>query len=164
LELNLSSRWTFFYKFVLPVLAIGGMCYGGWRAFSRPEEVHLSNGMRPEQAWMVVLALGVFIGALIWWTVARLKRVTLDGDELLISNFRAEIRVPLSAIASISGASATNPKRYTVTFVEATEFGRTFTFMPPMVWSMNPWAESEVVGDFRRAWAASRDDAMSQRR
>lgn len=164
MELNLSSRWTFFYKFILPVLTTGGMCFGAWRAFSHPHEVHLSNGMRPGQAWIVVVALGAFIAALMWWTVARLKQVSLDGDELLISNLLTEIRVPLSAIASIRGPSPTHPKRYIVTFVEATEFGRTFTFIPPMVWSMNPWAESEVVGEFRSAWAAARDVESRQRR
>jgi len=32
-----------------------------------------------------------------WWTVGRLKRVALDGDELLISNFLTEIRVARAA-------------------------------------------------------------------
>jgi hypothetical protein len=140
------------------------MCYGAWRAFLHPDEVHLSNGMRPEQAWIVVLGLGVLIAVVMWWTVARLKQVALDGDDLLISNFLVEISVPLSAIEAISGPSATNPKRYTVTFAESTEFGRTFTFMPPMVWSMNPWAEAEEIGELRRAWSAARDEATSRHR
>ena len=149
---------------MLPVLTTAGMCYGAWRAFVHPDELHVSSGMRPEQAWVIVLALGLLIGGLIWWTVAPLKRLVLDGDDLLISNYLTEISVPLSAIESISGPSTTNPKRYTVTFTEPTEFGRTFTFMPPMVWSMNPWAESEVVGQLRTAWAmAQAADSRRQR-
>ena len=127
--------------------------YIAWRAFAHPDEVHLPYGMRPEYAWMSALAMGLLIGGLIWWTVAPLKRVVLSGDDLLISNYLTEISVPLSAIESINGPSTTNPKRYTVTFAEPTEFGRTFTFMPPMVWSMNPWAASEVVSELRTAWA-----------
>ena len=155
MEQQLSSRWTLFYKFILPVLTSGGMCYGAWRAFLHPGEVHLPSGMRPEYAWIVVLAMGLLIGLLIWLTVARLKRVALDGDDLLISNYVAEIRVPLTAITAISKRSATDPRRYTVTFAEPTEFGRTITFMPPMVWSFNPWAESEAVSALRSAWAAA---------
>jgi hypothetical protein len=156
----LSSRWTPFYKFVLPVLATGGMCYGAWRAFVHPEQLHLSNGMRPDQAWMIVLALAFVVGGMIWWTVGPLKRVELEGDELLVSNYLAEIRVSLSAVEAISGASVTNPKRYTLTFEEPTEFGRRISFMPPMVWSLNPWAEAEEIGELRNAWAEARHTAI----
>ncbi|HEY5490780.1 MAG TPA: hypothetical protein VIK25_06250 [Gemmatimonadaceae bacterium] len=164
MELNLSSRWTFFYKFILPVLAIGGLCYGAWRAFAHPDEVHVSSGMRPEQAWLIVFALVPVVTALHLWMLAPLKRVVLQGDDLLISNFLVEISVPLSVIESISGPSVTNPKRYTVTFAEPTDFGRRITFLPPMVWSMNSWAEAEEIGEFRSAWAAARDEATSRQR
>lgn len=160
----LSSRWTPFYKFILPVLTTGGVCYGAWRAFVHPDELHLPAGMRPELAWMIVGALALLVAVLICWTVAGLKRLELDGDDLLISNYLTEIRVPLSAIAKIDGPSATDPKRYTVTFAESAEFGRTFTFMPPMVWSLNPWAEGEEIGELRHAWAAARDEATSRHR
>ena len=155
MDTQLSSRWTFFYKFISPVLATGGMVYGCWRAFVHPDEMHLTNGMRPEQAWMIVLALALVVAALILWTVAPLKRLVLTGDDLLISNFLTEIRVPLSAIEEIGRASVTNPRRYTITFAEPTDFGRRITFLPPMVWSMNPFAESEALDELRSAWAAA---------
>jgi hypothetical protein len=160
----LSSRWTPFYKFVLPVLAAGGICYGAWRAYVRPDQLRLPDGFAPEYGWMFVVLVGMVVALSIWWAVAPLKRIDLDGDDLVISNCLTDLRVPLSAIEAISGPSATNPKRYTVTFVEPTEFGRTFTFMPPMVWSMNPWAEAEEIGELRRAWSAARDEATSRHR
>lgn len=164
MELKLSSRWTFFYKFILPVLTAAGMCYGAWRAFTHPDELHLPPGFSPEGGWMFFAGVAVAVAVVIWWTVWPLKRLELADDELLVSNYLTEIRVPLSAIESISRPSATNPKRYTVTFAEPTEFGRTFTFMTPMVWSMNPWAEAEEIGELRRAWTAARDEATRRHR
>ena len=164
MTISLSSRWTPFYKFILPVLTTGGMCYGSWRAFVHPEEIDLPNGMRAELGWMIVLALGLLVGGIIWWTVGALKRLELSGDHLLISNYVTEISAPLSAVETISDPSRTNPKRYTITFAEPTDFGRRITFMPPMVWSMNPWAESEAMGELRTAWATARDAAARRPR
>lgn len=151
----LSSRWTPFYKFVLPVLIAGGMCYGTWRAYVRPDELRLPNGFAPEYGWLFVVLVGMVVALAIWWSVAPLKRIALDGDELVISNYLTEIRVPLSGVEAVSGRSVTDPKRYTLTFAEPTEFGRQVTFMPPMIWSFNPWAEPEEVGELRAAWAAA---------
>lgn len=165
MEQQLSSRWTFFYKFILLVLVTGAMCCGAWRALDHPDEAPVpGGGMRAGQSWMIVLALAAVVAAVIWWTVAPLKRLVLSGDDLLISNYRTEIRVPLTAVEAISGPSATNPRRYTVTFAEPTEFGRSFTFMPPMVWSFNPWAEADEVGELRRAWAEAQSVASREQR
>lgn len=160
----LSSRWTPFYKFVAPALAAVGLGFGVWSALRRPGEAPVPGGFPPALAWLSAAAMALLIGGLIWWSVARLKRVVLVGDELVISNYVVEIRVPLTAIESISKRSTTNPKRYTVAFAEPTEFGRTITFMPPMVWSMNPWAESEAVGELRAAWTAAQDAAARRQR
>ena len=155
MEQQLSSRWTFFYKFILPVLTTGGMCFGTWWTWRNPgsDRVHAPDGMAADHVWLLMLAATAAVAAIIWWTSAPLKRVVLSDDELVVSNYLTEIRVPLTSIEKISGPSRTNTKRYTVTLLEPTDYGRRITFLPPMVWSFNPWAEAEEVAQLRGAWA-----------
>ena len=156
MAISLSSRWTPFYKFLLPLLAAGAICVGAWRAFARPDELNLPPGMPQASGGYLFLAVAAIVAVIIGWSVGRLKRIELEGDDLIISNYRAEIRVSLSAVENISAPSRSNPKRYTLTFDESTDFGRRVTFMPPMVWSLNPWKEPEEVDELRAAWMAAR--------
>ena len=158
MEQQLSSRWTFFYKFIVPALTVGGMGFGAYWAWRNPgtDRVHAPDGMAAEHVWILMLVATALVAAVMWWTIAPLKRVVLAGDELLVSNYLREIRVPLTWIEKISGPSRTNPKRYTVTLVEPTDFGRRITFLPPMVWSLMLWTEPEEVDELRNAWVAAR--------
>ncbi len=152
----LSSRWTFFYKFVLPLLVLGGLGFGAWRAFKHPDEVHMPPAMTPDYGWVLIIVIALFAGGIIWWTVASLCRIEIDDDDLLISHYRTEMRVPLASVESISGPSASNPKRYTLTFEEPTEFGRRVTLLPPMAWTLMPLGEPEAVRELRNAWETAR--------
>lgn len=148
----LSSRWTPFYKFVMPALMVGGMGVGAWMTYAHPDTVHGVEGFSRDYAWVLLAIAAVFAGGITWWVGARMVRVELDGDELIISNYRAEARVPLSNIESISERSVTNPKRYTITFVETTEFGRSVVLLPPMDWSLMGFGEAAAVSALRVAW------------
>ncbi len=156
---TLSSRWTPFYKFILPLLTVGGMGFGAWYAHGHPEGQNLPPGVGPKYMWIFFAAVAVFVAALMWWTVGKMKRIELDDDELVISNYRSEIRVGLDAVESISGPSVTNPRRYTITLAEPTEFGRSVTFMPPMAWSLMSLGETDEVVELRNAWEAARSRA-----
>ena len=159
----LSSRWTPFYKFALPLLTLGGIGFGAWYSVAHPEQQHLPEGTPPQYAWVFVVITGLFVGGIFWWTIVPLKRVELDDDELVISDYRTEIRVSLANVASISGPSMTNPKRYTVTFEESTEFGRRITFLAPMAWTLMPMGDAEEVVELRTAWEAARHAGARQR-
>ncbi|MHB8837987.1 MAG: hypothetical protein ACYC7F_03445 [Gemmatimonadaceae bacterium] len=159
----LSSRWTPFYKFVLPLLVVGGIGVGAFVARVHPEGQNLPPGFRPEHTWYFMLAVAGVVATIMWWTVGNLTRIELDDDDLVISNYRTEIRVPLAEIEKISGPSMSNPQRYTITFAEATELGRRVTFMPPMVWSLMRGGEREEVAELRRAWEAARAKAGTRR-
>ena len=149
----LSSRWTPFYKFVVPVLAVGGTSVGLWRVPSRPQEMHLPPGVTPTQGWGLMLLVLVAVWAIIRYTLVPLKKVELDGDDLVISNCLTEIRVPLEQVEKIDERSMTTPKRYTVTFREPTDFGRSIVFLEPMAWTLNSWHECEQVAELRSAVA-----------
>jgi hypothetical protein len=125
-------------------------------AYLHPESLNGPDGWSRDYAWVMMLALGVVTAAVVWWFGGRLMRVELDDDELLISNYRTEIRVRLANVVKIEGPTFTNPPRYTLTFDEPTEFGRRVTFTPPMVWSLIPKGEAEAVVELRVAWEAAR--------
>ncbi len=153
---TLSSRWTPFYKFYLPALLLGGLGLGAWYVALHPEQQSLPPGVAPEFGWVFVIGIAVFVAAIMWWTAADLTRIELSDDELCISNYRTEIRVALNDVEDISGPSVTNPRRYTITFAEPTEFGSRVTFIPPMEWSLVPLREAQVVAELRNAWADAR--------
>jgi hypothetical protein len=142
-----------FYKFFLPVLVTGGMGFGAFRAYGHPDEVHMPPGMSPDYGWVVMLAMALLVAVFLWYTLSPIKKVELDDGDLIISDYRTEIRVPLEMVEKIDERSMTNPRRYKVTFREPTEFGRRIVFLEPMAWTLNPWHECEEVAELRRAVA-----------
>lgn len=140
------------------------MGFGAWYASAHPEGQREPPGVAPELAWIVLAAAAVLAAAIMWWTVGRLKRIELDDDELVISNYRTEIRVPLADINKISGPSATNPRRYRITFADSTEFGRSVSFMPPKQWSLWYAGKEEEVELLRRAWEEAQARASRRKR
>ena len=156
---TLSSRLTPFHKFVLPLLVAGGFGFGAWRAYLHPGEVHGPTGWSRDYAWALMLAFGVVIGAVLWLVGGRLVCVELDEDELIISDYRNEIRVPLANVEAIKGPGVTNPPRYALIFEESTEFGRRVRFMPPRSWASRWRSEPAVIVELRSAWVAAREKA-----
>ncbi len=61
----------------------------------------------------------------------RLKAVSLDGKALVISNFRREIRVPLSELDRATGSIGGNLEFVWLHFKSVTPFGKTVLLMPP---------------------------------
>ena len=160
---TLSSRWTPFYKFVIPLLVIGGVGTSAVMAYLHPEPQKMPPGLGPNQVWILMAVAAVIAIAVMWWALGRLMRVELDDDELIISNYRTEIRVPLSNVAKIGGQSLSNPPRYTLTFEEPTDLGRTIAFIPPIGWTLRRRRERDEVLELRAAWAAVRSAAALHR-
>lgn len=156
---TLSSRWTPFYKFVIPLLVIGGTGTSAVTAYLHPEAKTMPPGLRPDQGWILMVVAAVIAVAVMWWALGRLMRVELNDDELIISNYCTEIRVSLSNVARIGGPSRSSPPRYTLTFEEPTDLGRTVAFIPPIAWTLGRMKERDEVVALRAAWAAARGAA-----
>jgi len=144
---TISSRQTIFAKFVLPTLWIGifgAVTLALWLGFFWGSQ---SSGPPLPLKWtfLAVLLVG---GTILLRTVARLKRVRIDGDSLLISNYRTEIRVPLSEIAAVSENRALNHHPVTITLRRETAFGRRITFMPKVRF-LFPWSSHPIVAELR---------------
>jgi hypothetical protein len=78
--------------------------------------------------------------------------VDLDDDELILSDYRTDIRVRLTDLQAISGPTITNPPMYTLTFAEPTEFGVKVRFIPPQDFGFRRASEARAIGELREAW------------
>jgi len=160
MSIQISSRLTPFYKFVVPALMIVGFAVGGFVMWLHPERQNSTAGVPLQHQWVPFVAVGALALLVLWRLLANLKQVELDGDWLVISNFRDEIRVPLANVEKISGRSLSDPPRYTITFVEETEFGRRVTFIAPRCWRwVKRFSDPDEIVELRSAWESARADA-----
>ena len=152
----LSSRLTPVYKFVLPTVVMGGMAFAAWTAYFHPETMNGPDGWSRDYAWVMMIVAAVLMGGILLWVGAPLVRVELGDGELILSNYRFEMHVPLTQIASISAGSFTSPRRYTITFAEETELGRTVTLLPPLDMANLGLGEARALAALRAAWDEAR--------
>jgi hypothetical protein len=123
----ISSKATFFYKFVFPPLWI---VFAGVVIFvvhSGLASFH-TRGEAKTIRLIVILALAVGT-VLISLVYPRLKKVELLADALQISNFSQTIVVPLRDIESVSGSVLMEPELIWIRFRDATEFGAKIVFI-----------------------------------
>jgi hypothetical protein len=143
---TISSRGTFFIKFIFPAMWIIGV---GWGAAS--EFAGRGDGA-PASRWGV-LALWVAGSAFFLWFCVPLKRVRLDGNVLRVSNFRREIAAPRSQIASVAQNRWLTLRPITIRFRDDMPFGRRITFIPPARFRRLAWQEDPIVRELRAASA-----------
>ena len=125
---ELSSRLTFFYKFVFPTLWIGVFALVTLLMFVAPEASRSKEDVR-EIRWLF-LAVTVVGAALFYWACMRIKRVFLDRRELVISNYRRTIRVPLRDVERVSASLLMSPELIWLHLRRPTELGSRIVFMP----------------------------------
>jgi hypothetical protein len=124
---QLSSQMTFFYKFVFAPTWIGAFTLATLSmAFS--SEAH------PElRSFALVTVLG---SAFLYWAVGRLKRVELDGEWLVVSNYFKTVRIPLRDISEVGGSLLMSPELVWLSLSRPSPFGKKIVFMPPLRFSL----------------------------
>jgi hypothetical protein len=137
----ISSAQTFSIKFILPFVFV---------AFTFP----LSLAGRRDM--LGFLALGVLIGSSLYWYYSRLKKVAVDSDGLVISNYVREVRVPWRNIVDVSGSRWVNTRQIKVTFDRDIGFGTSIIFKPKvrLLW---PGQESPIAQELRDLILMNRD-------
>lgn len=125
---RLSSSLTFFWKVVLPAAWIAGFVICAESVF------FVSRGKAPDPGlqslkWAFLLVSLVGAPALLWFATG-LKRVTRDGPDLLVSNYRRELRIPVGEIRHVYQSWAVSPWRVVIDMRAPTELGSTFVFIP----------------------------------
>lgn len=149
-ETTLSSAWTFWAKFVFPVVMLG-FGLGATIIIWSNGMVDGSGATPPAQVKFVFLGFLIAAMTLIFWTSAGLKRVRIDERQLYLSNYVREIAVPFSAITDVRQNRWLNSRPVTIYFREATEFGDKATFMPKQriqFWRF--WRPDPVVNELKQ--------------
>lgn len=143
----LSSAQTFFMKLVFPPL--WSVLFGWLMLAGRGHPAGTYPSMPiPLLVWCAGMA------AMLWMCVP-LKRVSMDGKNLYISNYFREITVPLAAIGEVTENRWINIHPVTIHFRRPTEFGQRITFMPTARLFAN-WSSHPVVEELRRAAASQK--------
>jgi len=139
---KISSRWTFFNKWVFPVSLFGFLA-----AFVA---LSLSLGA-PEKDPMFLIgpaAMAIFGFVLMRKLVWDLADEVYDcGDELLIKNRGKEDRIKLSNVINVNVSSLTNPPRITLRLDKPGRLGPEISFSPPRAFSLNPFAKNPIGED-----------------
>lgn len=137
MALPLSSRLTFFYKLVLPVVFAAGAVFSA-----------AVGDLTTAVGFSVATAFLVFYSG-------RVKEVALDDNHLVVSNGFREARVPLHVIESIGERRLLYPRLTCIFFEKPSAFGSAIVFHP-RGWSL--FRESTAAASLRRAV----QDARSQ--
>jgi hypothetical protein len=139
---RISSKSTFFYKDIFPVL---------WFGFLAIFIVTTLLGGAVEKDFMFLVVpcsmavLGFFLFRKLVWNLAD---EVYDGGDFLVVRFRSEEEhVALSNIMNVSASTNMNPPRITLRLVQPGKFGSEFAFSPTKSFTLNPFAKSEVAED-----------------
>jgi hypothetical protein len=127
---RISSKATFFYKRVFPVIWFGVLLV--------IIATGLTGGMRSGgQVWVPFIAPPVLMMVAGYFIMKKLvfsmvDEVLDEGDALLIRNNDQTERVPLSAIINVSYSQFVNPPQVTLTLRRPGLFGNKVTFCAPI--------------------------------
>ena len=137
---RLSSKATFFYKWIFPLTWFGFLAFAAVSALSG----NLAAGQSPLTLLFipVMAVVGYFImRALIFDLV---DEVWDDGNTLLVRNRGTEERIALADIKNVNYAP-TSPPRVTLSLRRPGSFGDAVTFCAPL--KFVPLARSPVIED-----------------
>jgi len=149
---RISSRMTFFYKRVFPLVWFGFLLLS--------IAVPLAKDTVPPLPVILIPIAMIGFGYLI------MKKLVFDladevwdaGDMLIVRNRDREDRILLSDIMNVSASQYTNPPRITLMLRMPSVFGDDIAFSPPV--SLNPFASRPMIDDLIRRV----DDARRRKR
>src|SRR5262249_33356113 len=123
-----SSSWTFFFKYVTPLLWLGfGVSMIG---------AALIFGGAPAGYYAIAIVWLAAVACINYWNNFPIKKVAIDGDYLYISNYRSDVRIPLATVSDsrITGWAWSwwrwPPLRIVLTLGQTTAFGQQIMFIP----------------------------------
>jgi hypothetical protein len=147
---RLSSRTTFFYKRVFPVVWFGillmvlaGGLYGS------------SRNATPLPFFIVPAFMAVVGFVIMKKLIFDLVDEVLDaGDALIVRNGNREDRIALSDIMNVNYSPMVNPPRVTLSLRRLSAFGEAVTFCAPV--RFVPFSTSPMIDDLIRRVDAAR--------
>lgn len=142
---QLSSSVTFIYKFVFPAIWI---LIGGFLLFVTVEGIHRTSF--PDTLTSLLIVVPWLLGiAFLLWFAAPILRVELRDGRIYASNYRREIEIQRSDIASVSQNVWVNVRPITLHLRNETPFGTRIRFIPPGRVIFAFWKEDPLVDKLR---------------
>ena len=120
---QLSSSWTFTYKWGLPAFFLPGLIAWIYGALRHPPREWTDAG--------IILLIGIGVCYWLIWT-RPIKRVTVECDHFVISNCFTSHRVPVARLASITEIRDDRVPTITLYFEPPTPFGGRVRIIPPV--------------------------------
>ena len=120
----LSSKYTFFYKFVFLFIWVVGFGLGAREVIFFSPEYDLR--------WSQYVVTWVAIAIFIFFATGSIKTITMDRKKkvLVVSNFFKTHTISFDNIEDIDGSSLLSPKLVWFTLKTPSEFGRKIYFLP----------------------------------
>ena len=141
---ELSSKQTFLLKIILPTFFIVMML----TAFLG---IILSARGRELVVLIFIFPLIGFGGVFsMYLTVMRYKKVSVDERFLYVSNYRKEIKIPISDIADVTEIKWIRTRPITIYLKNDSEFGRKIVFMPKFN-GFRIFADNPIVAGLKEA-------------
>jgi hypothetical protein len=143
---RISSRTTFWYKRIFPIIWFGLLAlFIAVGVFTST----LKDGMQ-QLPFIIIPAVMILIGYVIMKKVVfdLVDEVWDDGTALVVRDKGREDRIALSNIMNISYSPLINPPRVTLMLRQPSNFGTEITFSAPV--RFTPFAKSPVIEDLIR--------------
>jgi hypothetical protein len=140
---RISSKMTFYYKRVLPVIMLGFI--GVFVVFGLG--IGSSSGKFPPLPFFV---MPIIIGTIMFFMMKKLIFDLVDevwdaGDTLIVRNKGQEERIALSEIMNVNYSPMMNPPRVTLSLRRPSTFGDKVTFCAPS--RFVPFASSPIIDE-----------------
>lgn len=121
---TLSSPYSFFYKFILPVVWFVGFGYGTRQILFAPDLA--------DPRWLQYCGTWLGITFCIIFATGFIKTVRFDrqNNQLIVSNFFKTISIDCNEIDDIDGSSFLSPKLVWFIIKSPSGFGRKIAFLP----------------------------------
>lgn len=148
---SLSSAWTSFYKFLLPLILTGAFAAGLRRALEERGVYSGTSAAAPPIDLILIGALMILGIAATIVFCAPLKRVRVsdDGESLLVSNYVQEWKVPVALISDVRQNRWLKLRPITVHLRIDPGCGKRVMFMPPLRMNFLFWREDPEVEELR---------------
>ncbi|HVZ37818.1 MAG TPA: hypothetical protein VHI13_00930 [Candidatus Kapabacteria bacterium] len=114
---------------LLQPFLFGLMFLGLFFAIVNPPDRNGYSAGHPEEAWMILIALGTGAGVSLF-ALPLVKRVRITHDALLVGNYLHEIRIPFEEINHVSNEGSVFGAAIRVHLASQTRFGTSITFLP----------------------------------
>jgi hypothetical protein len=151
---RISSQWTFFYKWIFPLIWFGFLAVIVVAPF-------VVATKRPAPTFLIMPAIMAFVGyAIMKRMIFGLVDDVFDaGDALVVKNRDQEERIALSDIINVNYSQFQSPARITLSLRRPSVFGDQISFFAPM--RLNPFSADPTAEKLIRRIDAKRKSTWS---